>query len=111
MQASVLLGKTRAEVVNEYIARRTKSLSRENFGTRLQALREITDVDIRIPENDLGELKRLSNLRNAIVHEGSAYQFTVDNDLRIHPQAQQQTVTLGWERFDVINCVAASIYE
>jgi hypothetical protein len=111
MQASVLLGKTRAEVVNEYIARRTKSLSRENFGTRLQACREITDVNIQIPKDDLSELKRLSNLRNAIVHEGSAYQFTVDNDLRIHPQAQEQTVTLGSESFDIVNRVAASIYE
>jgi len=50
MQVSVLLGKTRAEVVNEYIARRTKSLSRESFGTRIQALREITNANFQIPK-------------------------------------------------------------
>jgi hypothetical protein len=111
VQVSVLLGKTRAEVVNEYIARRTKSLSRENFGTRLQALRDITEVNIQLPKNDLDELKRLSNLRNAIVHEGSAYQFTVDNDLRIHSHAEEQTVTAGSEYLGIINRVAASIYE
>jgi hypothetical protein len=111
MQASVLLGKTRAEVVNEYIARRTKSLSRENFGTRIQALRDITGTSFQIPKGDSDELKRLSNIRNAIVHEGSAYQFTVDNDLRIHSQAHAQTVTMGWENFDVINRVAATMYE
>jgi hypothetical protein len=93
MQSSVLLGKTRAEVVNEYIARRTKSLSRENLGTRIQALKEITGADFQIPRDDLESLKRLSNLRNAIVHEGSAYQFTVDNDLRIHSQAHTQKIT------------------
>jgi hypothetical protein len=106
MQASVLLGKTRADVVNEYIGRRMKSLSRENFGTRLQALREITDVDIRIPENQLRELKRLSNLRNAIVHEGSAYQFVVDDELRIHSQVHAQTVSMGTENLEVINRTA-----
>ena len=112
IQASVLLGKTRAEVVNEYIARRTKSLSRENFGRRLQALREITEASLQIPKSELDELKRLSNLRNAIVHEGSAYQFTTDNDLRLHSQVQAQTVEMmGMEHFDVINRVAATIYE
>jgi hypothetical protein len=112
MQVSVLLGKTRAEVINEYIARRTKSLSRENFGTRIQALREITEADFRIPRNDLDGLKRLGNLRNAIVHEGAGYQFTVDNDLRIHSHAEAQTVTMAPnERLSIINRVAASIYE
>ena len=112
MQVSVLPGKTRAEVVNEYIARRTKSLSRENFGTRIQALREITEADFQIPRSDLDDLKRLSNLRNAIVHEGAAYQFTVDNDLRIHSHAEAQTVTMAPnEKFGIINRVAASIYE
>src|SRR5262245_39629342 len=65
----------------------------------------------QIPKNDFEELKRLSNLRNAIVHEGSAYQFTVDDQLRIHSQAQTQTVTMGQEDFDVINRIAALIYE
>src|SRR5262249_34662708 len=45
MNVGILLGKTRAEVVNGYLGRRTKSLSRENFATRIQALGEITDVD------------------------------------------------------------------
>jgi len=111
MQVSVLLGKTRAEVVNEYIARRTKSLSRENLATRIQALREITDVDFPIAKNDFEELKRLSNLRNAIIHEGSNYQFTVDDQLRIHSQAETQMVEMGVDRFDVINRIAALIYE
>jgi hypothetical protein len=111
MQSSVLLGKTRAEVVSEYIARRTKSLSRENLGTRIQALKEITGADFQIPRADLESLKRLSNLRNAIVHEGSAYQFTVDNDLRIHSQAHTQKVTMAPENFDVINRIAALLYK
>jgi hypothetical protein len=111
MQVSVLLGKTRADVVNDYIARRTKSLSRENFGTRIQALREISGTDFRLPQNDLDDLKRLSNLRNTIIHEGSAFQFTVDDDLRIHSHAETQTITMGPENFDTINRVAASIYE
>jgi len=111
MQVNVLLGKTRAEVINEYIARRTKSLSRENFGTRIQALREITGVDFQIPKNDLDDLKRLSNIRNAIVHEGAAYQFTVDNDLRIHSQAEEQVINMAPENFGVINRIAALIYE
>ena len=111
MHVSVLLGKTRADVVNGYIARRTKSLSRENFATRIQALREITDVDFQLPKEDFEELKRLSNLRNAIIHEGSAYQFTVDNELNIHSQAEAQVVNMGDERFDVINRIAALIYE
>src|SRR5262249_10575805 len=112
MQVSVLLGKTRAEVVNKYIAQRTKSLSRENFGTRIQALREITEADFRISRNDLDDLKRLSKLRNAIVHEGTGYQFTVDNDLRIHSHAEEQRVTMAPdEKFSIINRVAASIYE
>jgi|SRR5215207_4607314 len=84
IKASVLLGKTRAEVVNQYIARRTKSLSRENFGTRIQVLKEITETDFALRQADLDHLKRLSNLRNAMIHEGSAYQFTVDEDMRIH---------------------------
>src|SRR6202011_3055504 len=95
MHVSVLLGKTRAEVVNGYIARRTKSLSRESFAMRIQALREITDVDFQLPKDDLEKLKRWSNLRNAIIHEGSAYQFTVDDELRIHSQAQAQAVTMA----------------
>jgi len=111
MQASLLLGKTRADVVNEYIARRTKSLSRENFGIRIQALREITDVNLQIPKPDLDHLKRLSNLRNTIVHEGSGFQFTVDDDLHIHSQAQAQSVSMAPEDFGVINRVAASLYE
>jgi hypothetical protein len=111
MQASVLLGKTRAEVVNSYIARRTKSLSRENFATRFQALRDITEVDFKIADASLAELKRLSDLRNAIIHEGSAYQFTVDDQLRIHSQAEAQEIAMGNERFDVINAIAASLYE
>jgi len=110
MPVGVLLGKTRAEVVNDYIARRTKSLSRENFSTRIQALREITDVDFQFPKNDFEELKRLSSLRNAIIHEGSGYQFTLDYELRIH-QAETQVVEMGVERFDVVNRIAALIYE
>jgi hypothetical protein len=111
MQVSILLGKARAEVVNEYIARRTKFLSRENFGTRFQALRKITDADIQIPKADLDHLKRLSNLRNAIIHEGSAFQFTVDDQLRIHSEAQTQAVAMRNENFGVVNRVAALLYE
>jgi hypothetical protein len=86
IQVSVLLGQSRATVVNEYIARRMKSLSRENFGTRIQALREITEAPLELPKEDVEEFKRLTNLRNAIVHEGSAYQFVLDDDLKIHSQ-------------------------
>jgi hypothetical protein len=59
----------------------------------------------------MDHLKRLSNLRNTIVHEGSGFQFTVDNELHIHSQAQEQKVVMGLESFDVINRVAALIYE
>ena len=111
MHVSILLGKTRSEIVNQYIVRRTKVLSRESFATRIEALRDITEVDLQIPSADLDELKRLSNLRNAIIHEGSAYQFTVDDQLRIHSHAETRSVSMGDERFDVINKVAALIYE
>jgi hypothetical protein len=111
MQVSILLGKTRAEVVNDYIARRTKSLSRETFGARIQALREITETDFQIPKDHLDELKRISNLRNTIIHEGSAYQFSIDNDLHIHSHAAMQTVTMGMESLEVITKIAALIYE
>jgi hypothetical protein len=111
MPVGVLLGKTRSFVVNEHIAKRTKSLSRESFGVRIQALREISEVDLVLSENDLGDLRKLSNLRNAIVHEGATFQFTVDDDLRIHPHAQTQTVTITSQKFDVINRIAAAIYE
>jgi hypothetical protein len=94
----------------KYIARRTKSLSRENFGTRIQALREITGLTFAISKDDLDKLKRLSNIRNAIVHEGTAFQFTVDDDLRVHSQAETQKVTMGTEDFGVISRIAASIY-
>jgi hypothetical protein len=77
----------------------------------IQALREITDVDFQFSEKDFEDLKRLSNLRNAIIHEGSAYQFTMDDQLRIHSQAEAQVVMMGDERFDVINRIAALMYE
>jgi hypothetical protein len=55
--------------------------------------------------------RRLINLRNAIVHEGAAFQFSVDDDLRIHPQAQSQTVSLSEEdSFASINRIAAALY-
>lgn len=111
MHVSVLLGKTKADIVNEYIARRTKSLSRENFTTRIQALREIADVDYQLPKSDFEELQRLSNLRNVIVHEGTGYQFTVDDQLRIHSHVETQMVEMGVERIDVISRIAALIYE
>jgi hypothetical protein len=112
MQVSVLMAKTRAAVVNEYITRRTKSLSRENFGTRIQALREIAETDFRFEKDDMDNLKRLSNLRNAIIHEGSAFQFTVDDDLRIRSHAETQTITMSRaEKFELINRIAASLYE
>lgn len=100
MHVSVLLGKTKADIVNEYIARRTKSLSRENFTTRIQ-----------LPKSDFEELQRLSNLRNVIVHEGTGYQFTVDDQLRIHSHVETQMVEMGVERIDVISRIAALIYE
>jgi hypothetical protein len=112
MQASILLGKSRAQIVNEYIAKRTKTLSRERFDTRIKALQDITEVEIVLPKNDLASLSKLSELRNAIVHEGAGFQFTVDDNLQIHSQAQMQQVSLTRsERFDVMNRLAALIYE
>ena len=112
MSVSVLLGKTRGSIVNEHIAKRTKSLSRENFGTRIQALRDISGADFKIPKDYMDDLKRLSNLRNTIVHEGAAFQFTVDDDLHIHSEADHQTIDVSpAERFDSINPIAACIYE
>jgi hypothetical protein len=110
MQASVLLAKSRSEIVNEYISKRTKTLSRETFGTRIQGLRDICEVDFRFNQNDVEELKRLSNLRNAIIHEGQAFQFTVDDNLSISPHTQKQKVNLSIEEFAPLPRLAASLY-
>jgi hypothetical protein len=110
MQVSILLAKTRADAINDHIEKRTKSLSRENFGSRIQALREICEIDLSLDKDDVAELKRLSDLRNAIVHEGSA--FTVDDNLRINPRAETQKIKVpSLENFPATDRLAASIYE
>jgi hypothetical protein len=112
MPVSVLLAKTRANVVNDCIARRTKSLARESYRNRIQELRDICEIDFRLDKDDVDKLKRLSDLRNAIVHEGSAFQFTVDDDLKIKRHAETQRVNLSTsENIDLINRIAASLYE
>ena len=112
MPAGQLLSKTRSALVNKYIARRAKALSREDFITRIHALRDVMEIKLPLQKDNLRRLKQVSDMRNTIVHEGTVFQFSVDENLEISPSLGQKTVKIPKEqKFKFINHLVAEIYE
>lgn len=112
IQASMLLSKTRANIINDLFNKKISEISRKNFFDRIEILRGVTGQKIKISEFEKKVLSRLSRQRNWVVHEQQNAFFTVNENFTVETNFQQEELREKMNRFefDVPEYIALRLY-
>jgi hypothetical protein len=107
-----LISTPSAQIIAECIDSRVKHLSRENFVFRIKELERILKVDFGIGVAEYNKLKAATGARNKIVHEGSSYEFTLNENMFVilKDGERNRISSKDWAYFQFIAPLALKIF-
>lgn len=70
--------KARNEIIRKEVEKRVRNVAYKSFEERLAMLSGTFGIDLNLEQKDTIELRRLSDLRNRLVHDQSSYLFRLD---------------------------------
>jgi hypothetical protein len=74
--------KARNEIIKKEVEKRVRNIAYSSFQDRLASLSTVFGIKLDLEEKEQLELRRLSELRNKIVHDQSAFLFKLDRQHR-----------------------------
>lgn len=90
----------RIEIIKKEVEKRVRTVSYKSFEERVEFLQTIFGLSFRLDEEEKSILRRISNLRNRIVHDQSVNLLDIDQELVLSLRAKadpKSPVPVEWE--------------